>query len=267
MERGGGRGEGGEKGPPPSKPRKVRADLALVERGLAPTREKAQALILAGAVYEGEVRVEKPSHTVLGESPLTVRGRACPFVSRGGLKLDAALETFGLRVEGKICADIGSSTGGFTDCLLKRGARSVYAVDVGRGLIDSSLRADPRVRLMEGTNARYLGGDAFDPRPEMVVVDASFISLKLLLPAILRASPGSPVVALVKPQFEVGKGKVGRGGIVRDDTERARAVAEVADAASALGYAVRGRMESPVKGAKGNVEFLLHLVPAEPSAG
>jgi 23S rRNA (cytidine1920-2'-O)/16S rRNA (cytidine1409-2'-O)-methyltransferase len=246
---------------PPPKPRRVRADIALVEVGLAPTREKAQALIMAGAVYIGEVRVDKSSHAVLPDAPLAVRGKACPFVSRGGLKLDAALDAFEIPVDGKTCADLGSSTGGFTHCLLLRGARKVYAVDVGKGLLDASLRKDPRVELMEGVNARYLQGNEFPVGPDLVTVDASFISLRLLLPAIQRAAPRAPVVALVKPQFEVGKGRVGKGGIVRDEVERDRAVGEVSQAAEALGYAVVGRIQSPVTGAKGNVEYLLHLVP------
>jgi 23S rRNA (cytidine1920-2'-O)/16S rRNA (cytidine1409-2'-O)-methyltransferase len=220
-------------------------------------------MIMAGTVYLGENRVEKASSPVPADGILEVRGKTCPFVSRGGLKLDAALEAFAISVEGMICADIGSSTGGFTHCLLLHGARKVYAVDVGKGLLDASLRKDPRVDLMESVNARYLQEKAFLEGPDLVTVDASFISLRLLLPNILRAAPLAPVVALVKPQFEVGKGKVGKGGIVRDNAERERAVDEVSQAAEGLGYAVAGRIKSPVTGAKGNVEFLIHLIPGK----
>lgn len=261
--------------PPPStlhpphapRPRKLRADLALVQSGLAPTREKAQVLILAGLVYHRERRVEKASQTVDSESPLEVRGKACPFVSRGGVKLEAALDAFGIEVEGLTCADIGASTGGFTHCLLLRGASKVYAVDVGKGLLDVALRSDPRVVPMEGVNARHLDSGAFPEPVEVVVVDASFISLRLLLPAIRRTAPTAGVVALVKPQFEVGKGRVGKGGIVRDDALREGALAEVAEAARSLGYTVGGSIRSPITGAKGNVEFLLHLTPGEDPGG
>jgi 23S rRNA (cytidine1920-2'-O)/16S rRNA (cytidine1409-2'-O)-methyltransferase len=241
--------------------RRVRADIRLVEQGAAPSREKAQAMILAGAVYLGEQRVEKASHAVPPETLLVVRGKTCPFVSRGGLKLQAALDAFSISAEGRICADIGASTGGFTHCLLLRGARKIYAVDVGKGLIDASLRHDPRVELLEETNARYLDEGSFFETPDLVVIDASFISLRLLLPAILRAAPRAEVVALVKPQFEVGRGGVGKGGVVRDDERRAEAVREVAESARSLGYSVTGEIRSPVTGAKGNIEFLLHLVP------
>lgn len=249
--------------PSEKKARRMRADVALMEAGLAPTREKARVLILAGLVYQRERRVEKASQPVDFESPLEVRGKACPFVSRGGLKLEAALDAFGIDVNGLTCADIGASTGGFTHCLLLRGAAKVYAVDVGKGLLDATLRSDPRVVPMEGVNARYLEAGAFPEPLGLVAVDASFISLRLLLPAIRRTAPASRVVALVKPQFEVGKGRVGKGGIVRDEALREGTLAEVAEAARILGYTVKGQMRSPITGAKGNVEFLIHLVPAE----
>lgn len=243
---------------------KVRADRLLVQTGLAPTREKAQALILAGLVYDGERRVDKPGHLLPEETVLTVRGKACPYVSRGGLKLEAALRAFGLCVKGAVCADIGASTGGFTDCLLQAGASKVYAVDVGKGQLDASLRADPRVVCLEGVNARFLD-ERFFPEPvALVTMDASFISLRLLLPAVRASAPAAEVVALVKPQFEAGRRSVGKGGVVRDSAARESAVKSVCECACALGYTLLGRAESPVRGPKGNVEFLIHLRPPAP---
>ena len=243
---------------------KIRADRLLVQSGLAPTREKAQALILAGLVFRGEQRVEKPGHLLAEESTLTVRGKACPFVSRGGLKLQAALGAFRPPVEGAVCADIGASTGGFTDCLLQSGAAKVYAVDVGRGQLDSSLRSDSRVVCLEGVNARYLDSGFFPEPIALVTLDASFISLRLLLPAVLASAPEAEVIALVKPQFEAGRRSVGKGGVVRDGGARERAVREVCECAAALGYTLLGTAESPVRGPKGNVEFLIHLRPPVP---
>ncbi len=243
---------------------KQRADKLLLEQGLASTREKAQALILAGLVYVGEVRVDKAGQLLAVETVLTVRGKACPYVSRGGLKLEAALEAFHPRLEGAVCADVGASTGGFTDCLLQHGAARVYALDVGHGQMDSSLRSDPRVVCLEGINARTLAAGFFPEPVALVTVDASFISLKLLLPAIRASAPEAFVIALVKPQFEAGRKEVGRGrGVVKDPQVRARALSEVCQAAISLGYTRLGTLESPVKGPKGNVEFLVHLAPGE----
>ncbi len=243
---------------------KQRADKLLLEQGLASTREKAQALILAGLVYVGEARVGKAGQLLAEEAVLTVRGKACPYVSRGGLKLEAALEAFNPRIEGAVCADVGASTGGFTDCLLQHGAARVYALDVGHGQMDSSLRSDPRVVCLEGINARTLAAGFFPEPVALVTVDASFISLKLLLPAIQASAPGAFVIALVKPQFEAGRKEVGRGrGVVKDPQVRARALSEVCQAAASLGYTRLGTLESPVKGPKGNVEFLVHLAPGE----
>ena len=240
---------------------KERADRLLVNLGLAPTREKAQALIMAGLVYLEGRRVEKPGHLLAADAVPEVRGKACPYVSRGGLKLQGALEAFGLDVEGLVCADIGASTGGFTDCLLQRGAARVYAVDVGRGQMDATLRGDARVVLREGFNARNLAPGDFPEPVALAVVDASFISLRLLLPAIRRSAPSARVVALVKPQFEAGRGRVGRGGVVRDEATRAETVAAVRSAAEELGYTCLAEAESPLKGPKGNVEFFLLLDP------
>ena len=258
-------GDAGEAIPParpatkPSKSTKQRADKLVLEQGLAESREKAQALILAGQVYVSGRRVEKPGHLLPCGSPLELRGRPCPYVSRGGLKLEAALDAFRIGIEGRICADVGASTGGFTDCLLKRGAVKVYALDVGHGQLDLSLRCSPRVVALEGVNARYLE-EGFFPEPvSLVVVDASFISLKLLLPAIRRAAPEAGVVALVKPQFEAGRREVGKGGVVRDPEVRGRTVRAVCEAALGLGYTLSGTCESPVRGPKGNVEYFVHL--------
>lgn len=240
---------------------KKRADRLVLEQGLAPTREKAQALILAGVVYRGEVRVDKAGHLLHEDTVLSLRGRACPYVSRGGLKLEAALEAFAPPVRGAVCADVGASTGGFTDCLLQHGASRVYALDVGHGQLDAGLRGDPRVVCMEGVNARHLEAGFFPEPISLVTVDASFISLKLLLPAISAAAPRADLIALVKPQFEAGRRDVGKGGVVRDPAVRERTVREVCEAAAGLGYTQGGVLESPLKGPKGNVEILIHLTP------
>lgn len=242
----------------------ARADLLLVRLGLAPTREKAQAMLMAGIVYLGSRRVDKPGQKLPEDSILEIRGRTCPYVSRGGLKMEGALDGLALDVHGLVCADLGASTGGFTDCLLHRGAVRVYAVDVGRGQLHESLRGDPRVRVFEGVNARNLPQDFFPEAVDLVVVDASFISLRLLLPSILASAPSARILALVKPQFEAGRREVGKGGVVRDPAIRARAVAGVVEHAAGLGYTLLATVESTVKGPKGNVEtFVLLLPPRE----
>ena len=236
-----------------------RADLALVRQGLAESRSRAQALILAGAVLRADTgaRVEKPGMVLPLNAPLRLRA-SLPFVSRGGIKLAAALTARGLDVQGKICLDVGVSTGGFTDCLLQRGAARVYGVDVGYGQLDWRLRQDPRVVLHERCNIRHVPPGLLPEPCAVVVVDVSFISLLLVLPAILPFldRPAS-LVALVKPQFEVGRGQVGRGGIVRETDLQARAVARVQAAAAALGMVELASLPSPICGAKGNQEFLL----------
>lgn len=241
-----------------------RADQLLVERGLVPSRARAQSLIMAGAVFVGERRVDKPGDSIPSDAPLTVRGEDHPYVSRGGVKLSGALERFGVDPRGRTCLDVGASTGGFTDCLLQRGAAKVYAVDVGYGQLHDKLRRDPRVVSLERTNARTLtaaqlglaSADASDV--ELVVVDASFIGLEKLLPAIvplMRA--GAELVALVKPQFQVGRDEVGKGGVVRDDAARLRVTEEVAAAARALGLDVLGDMDCVIAGPEGNRERFL----------
>src|SRR6476469_6741454 len=232
-----------------------RLDVALVERGLVDTRSKAQALIMARRVMVGEQYVDKPGAPVSADDALRVVELEHPWVGRGGMKLAHALEQFGINVAGKVCADIGASTGGFTDVMLKSGAKKVYAIDVGYGQIDQSLRTDPRVVNREKVNARFLSGDDFDEPIDFVSIDVSFIPLKLILPAVATFLRGE-LGALIKPQFEVGKADVGKGGIVRDETKRAAAVEAVVQFARASGFDVRGVIESPVRGAEGNVEYL-----------
>jgi 23S rRNA (cytidine1920-2'-O)/16S rRNA (cytidine1409-2'-O)-methyltransferase len=240
------------------KPRKERVDVLVVERGLAESRAKAQALILAGQVVVGDQRVDKPGAQVPVEAELRRKGEVLPYVSRGGLKLKAAMERFGLEVRGRVGADIGASTGGFTDCLLQEGAVRVHAIDVGYGQLHEKLRKDPRVRSRERVNARYLTAEDL---PEMVgvnVIDVSFISLTQVLPSVLPfLEPGGLLIALVKPQFEVGRERIGKGGVVRDAAARQEAIDAVVDFAREQGLTVRGVMDSPVPGPAGNVEALL----------
>ena len=248
--------------------KRVRLDRLLVEQGLAPTRQRAQALILAGQVLvEGEP-VSKAGTPVAPTARLALRTEDHPYVSRGGLKLEAALASFPLVVEGRVCLDVGASTGGFTDCLLQRGARHVITVDVGYGQLAWKLRQDPRVTVVERCNARYLEPVALraalrDPSawpPELAVVDISFISLTLVLPAIAGVlGPARPVVALVKPQFEAGRGEVGKGGVVRDPEKRQAAIDRVLDWARRQGFEVEGEIDSPIAGPRGNLERLAVL--------
>jgi 23S rRNA (cytidine1920-2'-O)/16S rRNA (cytidine1409-2'-O)-methyltransferase len=237
--------------------KKQRLDVALVERGLVETRSKAQSLIMARRVLVNGARVDKAGATVTDDDALAIQELEHPWVGRGGMKLAHALRSFGIGVAGRVCADIGASTGGFTDVMLKSGAKKVYAVDVGYGQLDQSLRNDPRVENREKVNARFLGAVDFDEPIDFVSIDVSFISLKLILPAVAKFARGE-VVALIKPQFEVGKADVGKGGIVRDEAKRREAVEGVVQAARELGFDVKGVIESPVKGAEGNVEYLMH---------
>ena len=240
--------------------KRERIDRLLVERGLAPSRARAQALVMAGAVLVGEQRVEKPSETFAPDAPVRVRGSDDPaarYVGRGGLKLEKALREFGLDVRGLVCLDVGASTGGFTDCLLQHGARRVVASDVGHNQLDWRLRTDERVEVREGENARYLEPEHFDEPFDLIVMDVSFISATKILPALVPlVKPGGRLVVLIKPQFEVGRGEVGKGGVVRDAGAQARVVEEVNAAARGLGLRVGGVTESPVTGADGNREFL-----------
>ncbi len=238
--------------------KKERLDVLLVQAGLAPTRARAQALILGGQVVVGEARVDKPGTRVRVDAPLRLKGEVLPYVSRGGLKLHHALQHFQLDVTGAVAADIGASTGGFTDCLLQAGVARVHAVDVGYGQLHERLRADPRVVLHERHNARHLGAQALGEAVDVLVADVSFISLTLVLPAVLPLlRPGGLLVALVKPQFEVGKGQVGKGGVVRDEAARTAAVQRVQKAAEVLGLQPLGVVDSPILGPAGNREVLL----------
>ena len=242
-----------------SKPLRHRLDQLLVERGLAESRARAQALVMAGLVFSRERRLDKPGITLADDAPLEVRGRDHPWVSRGGVKLAAALDHFAIDPAGLICLDVGASTGGFTDVLLSRGAAKVYALDVGSGQLAWKLRIDPRVAVLEKTNVRDLGA-ALIPEPlDLVVCDVSFIGLTLALPpALVLTGPGARLVALIKPQFEAGRYQVGKGGIVRDPEVRHAVCTRVADwLAAQPGWRVCGLIESPLTGADGNVEYLI----------
>lgn len=240
---------------------KERLDRLLVARGLAETRQKAQAFILAGQVFVNEERIDKPGKTVEESVVIEVKATDLPYVSRGGLKLEAALTTFNLKVEGAICLDVGASTGGFTECLLQHGAACVYALDVGKGQLHWKLRSDPRVVLMEGVNARYLKPTDFPTQFDLVTIDVSFISLTKILPALVPlVKPNGLILALVKPQFEVGRGNVGKGGIVRDPIKHHQVLTRIQSCAEQdLRLIVKGLMESPVSGAEGNKEFFILL--------
>jgi 23S rRNA (cytidine1920-2'-O)/16S rRNA (cytidine1409-2'-O)-methyltransferase len=243
---------------------KIRLDKLLVERGLAPSRERAQALVLAGKVLCNEQKVEKPGTNVPADVDVRLLGSDLRYVSRGGLKLEKALEHWRIDVGGRVCMDVGASTGGFADCLLQRGAGLVVAVDTGYGQFDARLRADPRVKLLEKTNARYLEPAMIgDPLPSFAAMDVSFISATLVLPAVKRVLTADSdgrceLIVLVKPQFEVGREKVGKGGIVRDPEAQAAAVEKVKESVAQLGAKTIDVIESPILGAEGNREFLLY---------
>ena len=236
---------------------KQRLDVLLVERGLVESREKARALIMAGQVLIDGVRAAKAGHAIPRETRVELLERL-PYVSRAGKKLEAALDKFAIDVAGRTCLDVGASTGGFTDCLLQRGARRVFAVDVGSGQLDWKLRNDPRVAVREGINARYLKPEDIGEPVDLAACDVSFISVTLILPPLTAVLSGQgEMVILVKPQFEVGRGQVGKGGIVRDPALHEAACRRVEEAVRALGFRF-DRMESPVAGAEGNREFLLY---------
>jgi 23S rRNA (cytidine1920-2'-O)/16S rRNA (cytidine1409-2'-O)-methyltransferase len=240
--------------------KRERIDKLLVERGLADSRTKAQAMVMAGVVLVDEQRVEKPSQQFDPNSSIRIKGNDDPtarYVGRGGLKLEAALREFQIDVAGLDCLDVGASTGGFTDCLLQNGARKVVAIDVGHNQIDWRLRNHPRVEVREGVNARYLQPQDFSHLFDLAVMDVSFISATKVLPAIVPlVVDGGAIVTLIKPQFEVGRGEVGGGGIVRDPAKRQRVIEEVNNAARELGLKVMQVIESPIAGAEGNVEYL-----------
>jgi len=239
---------------------KKRLDVTLFERGLARSREEAHGFVLAGQVYIGEVKAQKAGQLVAEDAPLTVRGDICPFVSRGGYKLQKAMEEFPVSLEGKHCADIGASTGGFTDCMLQHGANKVYAIDVGYGQLDWKLRNDPRVTVMERTNARYMEPGWFTQPLDFASIDVSFISLDKILPPLYAClGDGALTVALVKPQFEAGRGKVGKHGVVSEEATHIEVLDRMLDVSRESGFCVSGLSYSPIRGPKGNIEFLLFL--------
>jgi|SRR5579859_1679563 len=238
-------------------PDKTRIDKLLLDRGLAPSRERAQALVLAGKVMVNQQKIEKPGTPVAADAEIRLLGDDQRYVSRGGIKLEAALHHWKVDVKGKVCMDVGASTGGFTDCLLQHGAARVIAIDTGYGQIAASLRDDPRVCLLERTNARYLTEEQIEATA-FVAMDVSFISATLVLPAIVQAAHPTELVVLVKPQFEVGREKVGKGGIVREPEAQQAAVEKVKRVIAELGGHDTEFIESPILGAEGNREFLLH---------
>lgn len=242
-----------------SKPGKTRIDQLLVDRGLAESRAKAQALVMAGLIVVGDKRVDKPGQQVAADVQITLKGKDHPWVSRGGLKLAKGLDEFHIDPSGLTCLDLGASTGGFTDVLLTRGAAKVYAVDVGHGQLDWKLRGDPRVVVLEKTNARHLGADQVPDPIDLIVCDVSFIGLELVLPpAMALAKPGARLVALIKPQFQAGPEHVGKGGVVRDTAVHQMVCDQVRDFVSGpCGWQILGITESPITGPEGNVEFLI----------
>ncbi len=236
---------------------KKRLDIALVERGLAETRQKAQAVIMSGAVFVNGQRADKAGLSIAPDAAIEVRGNALPYVSRGGLKLEKAMREFALKLDGCVCADIGASTGGFTDCMLQNGAAKVYAVDVGYGQLDWKLRNDPRVVCLERTNARYLSHEQVPDELDFASVDVSFISLGLILPALNGLmKDGAHAVCLVKPQFEAGREKVGKKGVVRDPAVHLEVLEHFLNHAKENNFTVLGLTYSPIRGPEGNIEYL-----------
>jgi 23S rRNA (cytidine1920-2'-O)/16S rRNA (cytidine1409-2'-O)-methyltransferase len=241
-------------------PRKRRLDIALVERGLAPSRAAAQRLILAGQVLVNDRLLDKPATSVSEDARIEIK-EGLRYVSQGGLKLEKALHEFRIEVRDTVCLDVGASTGGFTDCLLQQGARRVYAVDVGKGQLDWKLRKDPRVVVLEGVNARYLRPEQIGERVDLAAVDVSFISVKKILPALMPiVKPSGDLIVLVKPQFEAGREDVRRGGVVKDPQVHRRVLEDLARFTKELEISVVNAAYSPIRGPAGNIEFLLHLV-------
>ena len=239
---------------------KKRLDVLLTEQGYADTRSKAQAIIMSGQVYVNGQKADKPGVSYEETVELEVRGAVCPYVSRGGLKLEKALRDFGVKPEGYVCSDSGASTGGFTDCLLQQGAKKVFAIDVGYGQLDWKIRSDPRVVVMERTNIRYVTPDQLREPLDLSVIDVSFISLKIVLPAIKELlKEDGQVLCLIKPQFEAGKEKVGKKGVVRDKETHKEVLDNFVALADELSFTILGLTFSPVKGPEGNIEFLGHL--------
>ena len=239
---------------------KKRLDVLLTEQGYADSRSKAQAIIMSGQVYVNGQKADKPGVSYEETVELEVRGAVCPYVSRGGLKLEKALRDFGVKPVDYVCSDSGASTGGFTDCLLQQGAKKVFAIDVGYGQLDWKIRSDPRVVVMERTNIRYVTPDQLGELLDLSVIDVSFISLKIVLPAIKELlKPTGQVLCLIKPQFEAGKDKVGKKGVVRDKATHQEVLEDFISLADSLAFKILGLTFSPVKGPEGNIEFLAHL--------
>jgi 23S rRNA (cytidine1920-2'-O)/16S rRNA (cytidine1409-2'-O)-methyltransferase len=240
---------------------KIRIDRLLVDRGLVESRERGQAMIIAGQVLANGQKQDKVGALVPDDAEIRILGEQHPYVSRGGLKLEAALRGFKVSVDGKTALDVGASTGGFTDCLIQHGCSMVYAVDVGYGQMAWKLRQDPRVVVIERTNIRTMDASLIHAPVDIAVIDASFISLEKVIPAIMHfLKPGSELIALIKPQFEVGKGQVGKGGIVRDEGQRAAVVDKVKALFIEAGFSVEGVDRSPITGQEGNVEFLIYAI-------
>lgn len=247
---------------------KKRLDVLLTEQGYADTRSKAQAIIMSGQVYVNGQKEDKPGTAFEEAVSIEVRGAVCPYVSRGGLKLEKALRDFHVKPEGYVCSDSGASTGGFTDCLLQQGASKVFAIDVGYGQLDWKIRSDPRVVVMERTNIRYVTPEQLGEPLDLSVVDVSFISLKIVLPAIKELlKPNGQVLCLIKPQFEAGKEKVGKKGVVREPAVHQEVLDDFVALADSLEFAILGLTFSPVRGPEGNIEFLAHLSKSADAVG
>jgi 23S rRNA (cytidine1920-2'-O)/16S rRNA (cytidine1409-2'-O)-methyltransferase len=246
---------------------KKRLDLLLVEKGLVQSRPRARALIMSGSVLVNNQKVDKPGIFVTGTEDIFIKGQDHPYVSRGGLKLEGALSSLQVPVKGLFCLDVGASTGGFSDCLLQHGAKHVFAVDVGYGQLAWTLRQDSRVTVLERTNIRHLSADALPCRVDLITIDVSFISLKVVVPAVLKfLNKDGQILALVKPQFEVGKGNVGKGGVVRDPSQHQEVIQNLADFFTTIGLRCENTVPSPILGPKGNREFFFLLTASEPPA-
>ena len=239
---------------------KTRLDVLLTQQGMAESRQKAQAIIMSGVVFVNGQRADKPGMAIANDASIEVRGHVMPYVSRGGWKLEKAMKTFPITLKGKVCADIGASTGGFTDCMLQNGAKKVYAVDVGYGPLDWRLRNDPRVVCMERTNARYLTREQIPDELEFASIDVSFISLSLIFPALYQLlSQHGEIACLIKPQFEAGREKVGKKGVVRDKAVHLEVLEHFLEHAKANNFTVLGITYSPIRGPEGNIEYLGYL--------
>ena len=244
--------------------KKYRLDLRLIEKGWVNSRQRAQAMIMAGQVFVNGQRIDKPGHRVSAQDLIECKAEDMPYVSRGGLKLEAALQHFGLDVTSATCLDVGASTGGFTDCLLQHGAKRVYAVDVGYGQLAWKIRQDSRVVVIERTNVRHIAADAISERVDVITIDVSFISLKIVVPAVRQfMKTGALILALIKPQFEVGKGQVGKGGVVRDSEQHQQVIQVLTNFFNTQQLKARPVFPSPLLGPKGNREFFILLRPAD----